>query len=136
MVYEFEVPGKITGKGRPRVNTNTGIAYTPTKTRDYEELIQQYFLLNYSRNKPFENRVSIKIIAYFGLPKTANKKEQEEMLNSNISPTKKPDIDNIAKIVLDGLNGLAFIDDLQVTKIELEKVYSKEEKIYVKIEEY
>ena len=45
MVYEFEVPGKVTGKGRPRVNTSTGITYTPTKTRDYETLVAQYFLL-------------------------------------------------------------------------------------------
>ena len=30
MIYEFEVPGKIIGKGRPRVNSYTGIVYTPT----------------------------------------------------------------------------------------------------------
>ena len=44
MIYEFEVPGKVVGKGRPRINTNTGITYTPTSTKDYETLIQQYFL--------------------------------------------------------------------------------------------
>ena len=51
MIYEFEVPGKITGKGRPRVNSYTGIVYTPTKTKDYESLIEQYFLLKYPRCK-------------------------------------------------------------------------------------
>ena len=45
MIYEFEVPGKITGKGRPRVNTQTAIAYTPAKTKEYEELVKQYFIL-------------------------------------------------------------------------------------------
>ncbi len=136
MIYEFEIPGKITGKGRPRINTNTGIAYTPTKTRDYEELVQQYFLLKYPRIKPFNNRVAITIIAFFSIPKTANKKEQEQMVNNTISPTKKPDIDNIAKIILDALNGIVFVDDNQVTKILVEKQFAKEEKVYVKIEEY
>ena len=42
MIYEFEVPGKITGKGRPRVNTTTAIAYTPAKTKEYEEPGRKY----------------------------------------------------------------------------------------------
>ena len=34
--YEFEIPETITGKARPRMNTRTGRAYTPTKTKNYE----------------------------------------------------------------------------------------------------
>ena len=49
---------------------------------------------------------------------------------------KKPDIDNIAKIILDALNKLAFKDDNQITKLEIEKKYGTEEKISVKVEEY
>ena len=41
MIYEFEVPGKVIGKGRPRLNSYTGIVYTPTKTKDYETLIEE-----------------------------------------------------------------------------------------------
>ena len=33
-------------------------------------------------------------------------------------------MDNIAKIILDGLNGVAYTDDKQVTRLEIEKVYS------------
>ena len=58
------------------------------------------------------------------------------MLNNEISPTKKPDIDNIAKIVLDAMNKFAFKDDTQITKLEVEKKYGNEEKIVIKIEEY
>ena len=136
MKFEFEVPGKIIGKGRPRVNTTTGIAYTPTKTKDWETLSKQYFLLKYPRIKPFSNRVFVQIVAHFAIPKQFGKKEKEQILNGTLSPTKKPDIDNIAKIVLDSLNGLAFNDDTQVTKIIVEKVYSDEEKISIIIEEY
>ena len=49
MMYEFEILGPVMGKGRPRVNTYTNIVYTPTKTKEYESLIQQYFLLKYPR---------------------------------------------------------------------------------------
>ena len=136
MIYEFEVPGKITGKGRPRVNSYTGIVYTPTKTKDYESLIEQYFLLKYPRFKQIEQRVKVSIIAYFDIPKSTKKSDIEGMLNNEISPTKKPDIDNIVKIVLDAMNKFAFKDDTQITKLEVEKKYGNEEKIVVKIEEY
>ena len=58
------------------------------------------------------------------------------MLENNISPTKKPDIDNIVKIILDAMNKFAFKDDTQITKLEVEKKYGLEEKVIIKIEEY
>ena len=137
MVYEFEVLGKVVGKGRPRVNTYTGNIYTPNTTKDYESLIREYFLVN---NKGFkkviEGRVKINIIAYLKIPKSVKKQEVEKMLNNEISPLKKPDIDNIIKVVLDALNKFIINDDIQVSKIEAEKRYALEEKICIKIEEY
>lgn len=135
-MYEFEVPGKITGKARPRVNTITGRAYTPSNTKDYEMLIKQYFKVKYPHYETLEGRIKVKIIAYFSIPKSTNKEQQKEMLKNNISPTKKPDIDNIIKIILDAMNKMAFKDDSQITKLEIEKVYAEEEKVYVKIESY
>ena len=64
------------------------------------------------------------------------KKKEAEMLSNNISPTKKPDIDNIVKIVLDGMNKFAFKDDTQVIKLEVEKKYTEKPRMYIKIEEY
>ena len=136
MIYEFEVPGKVIGKGRPRLNSYTGVVYTPTKTKDYESLVEQYFLLKYSRFKTLEGRIRVSIIAYFSIPKATKKSDINEMLDNNISPTKKPDIDNIVKVVLDSMNKFAFKDDNQITKIEVEKKYALEDKIYIKIEEY
>ena len=136
MKYEFEVPGKITGKGRPRINTTTAIAYTPTKTKEYEDLVKQYFIIKNRCAKPLEGRLKVTIKAYFDIPKNTSKKQKEEMLNNNIRPLKKPDIDNIAKIILDALNKLAFNDDNQITKLSIEKEYCEEEKVYIKIEQY
>ncbi len=136
MIYEFEVPGKIIGKGRPRLNSYTGVVYTPTRTKDYESLVEQYFLLKYPRFKALEGRIKVSIIAYFSIPKTTKKSDINEMLENNISPTKKPDIDNIVKSILDSMNKFAFKDDNQITKLEVEKKYSIEDKVYVKIEEY
>lgn len=136
MKYEFEVLGHIKGKGRPRVNSYTGTVYTPTKTKDYESLVEQYFLLKYPRFKPLEGRVVVNIIATFAIPKSTKKSDINKMLENTISPTKKPDIDNIVKIILDAMNKFAFRDDTQITKLSVEKLYGTEEKVTIKIEEY
>ena len=136
MGFEFEVIGDIKGKARPRVNTYTCRAYTPENTKDYELLIKQYFKLKYPRYVPLENRVAVKIIAQFKIPKSATKKDKLLIEEGKLSPAKKPDIDNIIKIVLDALNKMAFKDDNQITKIEVEKIYGLDERIYVKIDEY
>ena len=136
MKYEFEVIGDIKGKARPRVNTYTCKAYTPTNTKDYELLVKQYFKIKYPRFVPLENRLAVKIVATFKVPKTTTKKDREQIEKGLISPTKKPDIDNIVKIILDALNQMAFKDDTQITKLEVEKVYGEEKKVYVAIEEY
>ena len=136
MIYEFEIIGEIVGKERPRVNTYTNMVYTPNRTKEYEKLVQQYFKIKYPNHIMIENRISIEIIAYMKIPKGTSKKRENLMLEGIISPTKKPDIDNIAKSILDSLNKFVFKDDNQVCKLLIEKRYSKEEKVYVKIEEY
>lgn len=135
-MYEFEVIGNIIGKQRPRVNMYTGNVYTPTNTKDYEEYIKQCFFLKYNKCEMILNRVNIDIIAYFKIPSNTKKVDKEKMIKGEISPTKKPDIDNIAKVVLDSINKYVIKDDSQVTKISVEKKYAEESKLYIKIEEY
>ena len=136
MKYQFEVPGKVVGKERPRVNMYTGRVYTPGKTKDYEFLVQQYFKMKYPRYEMLEGRLSINIIAYLKIPKSTSKAKVEEMLENKISPTKKPDVDNIAKSILDAMNNFVFKDDNQVSKINVEKRFALEEKAVIEVEEY
>ena len=96
----------------------------------------QYFLLKYPRYKPFEGRVQVEINALFEVPKSTKKADKELMLSNQINPTKKPDIDNIVKIILDAMNGIAFKDDIQITKLNVEKTYSTQEKVQIKISQY
>lgn len=136
MKYKFEVLGEIVGKERPRVNMYTYRVYTPNKTKDYEFLVQQYFRMQYPKYETLKGRISINIIAYLKIPKSTSKTKVQEMLENKISPTKKPDADNIAKSILDAMNGLVFEDDNQVSKISVEKRFALEEKAVIEVEEY
>lgn len=135
MKISFEIPGKPMGKQRPRMNTYTGRAYTPTKTISYENLVKYIFINEYKDFKPFENSVKAKITAIFEVPKSYSKKKRAEVLTWNYGYPHKPDTDNIAKIVLDSLNGLAFKDDAQITRLEVIKSYGEQAKVIVELEE-
>ena len=134
--YELEIQEEITGKQRPRMNTRTGKTYTPTKTKNYEYLVKQLFVYKYPHFTPIEGRVRLTVIAYFELPNKRSKLKEAEMLADIISPTKKPDWDNIGKIISDALNKFAYKDDAQITDTRIVKKYSKTPKVIVKIEEY
>jgi Holliday junction resolvase RusA-like endonuclease len=69
------------------------------------------------------------------MPASASKKKQQSMLHGGIRPTKKPDCDNIAKAVLDALNGIAYYDDSQVVTVTVEKLYSDTPRVEVEITE-
>ena len=132
MVIKFTVPGEPKGKGRPRL-AKSGRAYTPHDTASYENLVKVCFTDRYTDHEPIDGEVWVDITAYYKIPKSASKKKHQDMAMGFIRPLKKPDLDNIAKIVCDSLNGIAYHDDSQVTKLVVRKYYSITPRVDVKI---
>lgn len=56
--------------------------------------------------------------------KICPKKQKVLIENNELFPTVKPDADNVSKIILDALNGLAYYDDNQVTDLTIYKQYA------------
>lgn len=128
------IPGKPLGKQRPRVLKN-GITYTPKETVNYETFVKQLYFEQYNKDKPFEGPVKMRIVAYMPIPQSTSKVKKKNMMRGIIRPTKKPDVDNIIKIVADALNGLAYQDDKQIVSCTVEKVYSDVPRVQVEIRE-
>ena len=126
------IPGKPLGKQRPRV-LKSGITYTPKKTVNYETFVKMMYLEKYAGEKPFEGPVSMLISAFYQIPKSASKRRREAMAKHDIPPTTRPDIDNIAKIIMDALAGIAYEDDKQITSCSINKLYSDEPKVIVNV---
>jgi len=127
----FEVLGPPQGKSRPRVCFKAGRAwaYTPKDTRDYEAKIKKAA----RGGKKLSGNVWMRISAVFPIPKSATKSKREEMLSGRVRPTKKPDMDNIIKTIMDALNGIAYEDDKQVCEIHVEKIYGEIPKVMVEV---
>ena len=137
MKVEFVVPGEPQGKGRPRfarVGRYTK-TYTPEKTEVYENLIKVEYERQCGRFCFEPNQMlDMRIIAYFGIPKSVSKKRREQMLNGQIRPTKRPDADNVCKLVADGCNKLVYPDDAQIVDIMIRKFYSDKPRVKVIIQ--
>lgn len=56
------------------------------------------------------------------------------MLAGYEKPCKKPDIDNIAKVILDSLNDIAYHDDTQVVSLCVVKKYAETPRVEVEIQ--
>lgn len=137
-MINFIYYGEIRGKGRPRFR-NAGKfiqTYTDKETKNYEMSIKEAYLQapNQERFMNPEDALYLSLTVYQQIPKSVSKKKALEMLNGQIRPTKKPDIDNILKSVLDSLNQVAFYDDTQIVSIFVEKWYSEAPRLEVQID--
>ena len=132
MKIQFEILGKPMGKQRPRLGKFG--TYTPDKTINYENLVKLTFMNKYKNFTPIEKPIKATIKAYFTIPQSYTQKKKRELLMQT-SYTHKPDSDNIAKIVLDSLNTIAYKDDSQISKLIVSKEYAVQDKVIVEIEE-
>ena len=130
-LFAFTVPGKPQGKARARTfydgRSKKMNSITPEKTVLYENLVKTCFQQKYGQERFSDDAYIVaRIAAFFEPPKSISKKKRAEMLTGKIWPAKKPDSDNIAKVVLDALNGIAYHDDTQIIRLSVIKAYKEE----------
>lgn len=134
MKIRFTVLGEPQGKGRPRFANIKGktITRTPEKTVLYENLVVTEYRRQVGSAKFPDNAIiDLRIMAYFTIPASASKKKKKLMEEGDIRPAKKPDMDNIVKVVADSLNHVAYRDDAQVVDCQIRKYYSRQPRIEV-----
>lgn len=130
--HEIVIPGQPQGKQRPR-HAMTGAVYTPTETKRYERTVAAIW--HDSRGETLHGAVRLDVVAGYGIPKSTPKSARAAMLDGTRVPAKKPDIDNVLKIIMDGLNGEAYDDDKQVVIASIRKVYAEEPAVVVRVTE-
>jgi len=130
----FIVPGEPVAKGRPRFSTRGGKTrtYTPTKTAEAEWSIRLYAVAAFGNQEVFDGPVRVRLVFVLRRPKSVSAKKRPW-------PSVKPDVDNLAKTVLDALSAaVAWIDDSLVCILEVEKMYAsleEEPRTVIHIEE-
>lgn len=121
----FTVAGEPVAKGRARAFIRHGHVahYTPEKTARYENLVRLTAQQAMGTDEPIQGPVSLVVKAYMSIPSSWSKTKQQQAQAGEITPTKRPDLDNIVKAIKDGANGVAWKDDSQVIDCSSSKRY-------------
>lgn len=143
MKIAFTVNGRPKGKGRPRFVSADRPPITPKATREAEKAIGWEFNLA-RRMRAVEigqaipimtGTVALTIEAVFRVPVSWPRALRVAALAGEVEYTGKPDRDNIEKLVMDALDGVAWVDDAQVNRGDLVRRYGEPERIEITVEE-
>jgi Holliday junction resolvase RusA-like endonuclease len=132
---QFTIPGAPVGKGRPRVAMRGKFAqhYTPEKTASYESLVKMAGFDAMQGRELYVDAVSVTLDVWVPIPASWSQRKRDQAVSGAIRPTTKPDLDNVTKAVFDGLNGIAWKDDVQVVRAVVTKRYSTTPRVEVSI---
>jgi Holliday junction resolvase RusA-like endonuclease len=112
--YAFEVPGPVRGKQRARAGN--GRHFTPPATVNAEAWVRHCAVA--AGVRPIVGPVRMDLTSVRPAPASWSKAKREA---AGEWDTRKPDRDNIEKLVADALNGIAYADDAQIVAGEVEK---------------
>lgn len=132
-IIDLIIPGEPQGKQRPRwspVGT-----YSPKKTVNYETYIQELFAIRYPDFIPVESVLEMELLIYLTIPASASKKKKFQMESGELRPGKIPDVDNVLKVAMDALEGLAYKNDAKIVTASQEKKYSVRPRLVIYIYE-
>ena len=122
--FTLHIPGKPTGKGRPRMGA--GRVYTPRETVLAEQTIRAAWTEN-GQPRLADEAIQIKVELGVTRPQGHYKRDGSLSAEGKRNPyphRQKPDFDNAAKLVADALNGLAWRDDVQIIDARIIRVWT------------
>ena len=132
-IVKFTVPGNPVPQSRPRF-TKQGRAYDTKACKAYKRQVAIAAKTAMGAQKPFRGAITCSIMFHMPIPKSLSKKRRQELIGGSVIK-QVGDIDNLAKIVMDGANRIVYDDDAQVAALYAKKVYDEKPRVEVEFEE-
>ncbi|AKR54368.1 Phage Holliday junction resolvase [Devosia sp. H5989] len=131
-MIEIVLLGEPVAKGRPRTNLQTGVVYTPEKTRTYEQMLRLAATDVMGGKPPLDGPLVVDMLVVKSIPRSWPKKKQEAARAGSLLPTGKPDWDNFGKVV-DAANMVVWVDDGQIVDGRVRKSYGDKPGMWIRI---
>jgi Holliday junction resolvase RusA-like endonuclease len=126
------IDGPPTPKGRPRF-TRLGRAYTPGKTREAEGYIRHQ-IVEQAGMLRLEGALRVTVACFMAVPGSWSKVMRARAVAGFVQHIGRPDLDNLAKAVLDAANGYLWCDDSQIVALVLSKSYAERPGVRLTVE--
>lgn len=126
-LLSFSMNGLPRGQGRPRATARKGFTsiYKAAEDRKYEASVKRLAETAMAGRDPFEGPLMLSLRFRLPIPKSATKRVKALMAAGQIAPTVKPDLSNAVKAIEDGMNRIAYVDDVQIIRGVQEKIYAE-----------
>lgn len=126
-MIKIVIPLEPVAQGRPRFSNRVRFVttYDPPKSMAYKKQVRMIAQQQY-HDEPIAkgNPLILQVTFYRSIQKSMSKAEYQRRLKGETLPFVKPDIDNYFKAVTDGLTGVIWADDNQITDVQMSKRYS------------
>jgi len=128
--------GTPLGKERVRFTQEGHRPFTPQRTVNYEGRLAHAAQIVMEQNKRplLEGPLRVGLEIRMRIPNSKPQRWRVQALDGTILPTKKPDADNVAKL-LDALNLIVWADDAQIIELHVRKRYHASPALIVTVEE-
>ena len=127
--------GRVIGKARARSSSRSKHFYTPTPTSEVENLIGISGRIAMAGKPPLSLPLRVNICIFTKVPTSWPRLKREAAKQGKLLPIGKPDIDNQAKAIFDGLQKIVFYDDSQIIEKSIIRRYADFEGFIADIEE-
>ncbi len=127
----FSVPGEAVQKDRPRFFKRQ--IYTPLKTKAFQFQVGLYAAQAMQGRQPWQCPMELCVKFYRSPADSWSRRRRQAAIEQAVVPVSKPDIDNLAKAVMDALNGIVYLDDAQVYRLDALQLYGHESKTVVQV---
>lgn len=134
--FAFRIPGEPVAKARPRLGVVNGhaMAFTPKKTRSYEDIVRQIAVREWGKQEPLAGvAITLELVFTRGIRASWPKRKQALVALGEVAPIGKPDLDNLVKACTDGMNGIVYLDDSMIVQITATKCYGLEPGVDVRM---
>ena len=122
-VFSLRIKGEPVGKGAMRKG---GGCYTALDVENYEKKIKEMAAFEMRRSgisKMKECPLEMLICVFYRVPDGVDEGLKDKMIDGAVSPCLRPDSDEMARVMMDALNGVVYSDDAQICKLVVNKWY-------------
>lgn len=134
-ILKFTIDGEVQPQERPRFSRRGSFVttYDPPKSANYKKHVAK-IAEQYKMDNLIESEIKLTIDVYRKIPKSTTKKDLKRIEEGELLPIKKPDVDNLAKGIKDGITGILWKDDSLIVELVVRKFYSHNPRAEVIIE--
>src|SRR5262245_61646451 len=119
-IVAFAIPGRLKGWARPRFDSRSKIVFKDKETASHQLMVREAAARAMGHRPLLEGPVALWVKTTTHRPQSWSNRRKA----STLHVITRPDVDNLAKLIMDALNNVVYFDDKQVCELHYKRTYN------------